>query len=64
MRTHYIVRDLRRSNERLGMVTNKQILLGEVQFKVLWDDNKHEWVPEKYIVDDDIDEQQGNLESR
>ncbi len=63
MRTHYIVRDLRRSNERLGMVTNAKILLGEVQYKVLWDDNKSEWVAAKHIIDDD-DEQQGNLESR
>lgn len=46
------------------MVTNKKILFGETQFKVLWDDNKHEWVAERYIVDDDDDEQQGNLESR
>ena len=63
MRTHYIVRDLRRpNNERLGMVTNAKILLGEIQYKVLWDDNKSEWVAAKHIIDDD--DQQGNLESR
>jgi hypothetical protein len=38
------------------MVTNGQILLGEVQFKVLWDDNKHEWVAAKYVAEDE-DEQ-------
>lgn len=57
MRTHYLVKDLRQAcRERLGMVTNGQVLLGEVQFKVLWDDNKHEWVAAKYVKEDE-DEQ-------
>jgi len=44
-KAYYLVSDKRSKDVRYGMVTNGRIILGVVQFKVLWENrNEHEWV--------------------
>lgn len=54
-RSYYIVSDKRRSRKdiiRYGVVTNGRIQNGVVQYKVQWDDSKHEWVNAEDIEED------------
>ena len=54
-RTYYIVSDKRRDRSeivRYGVVTNGRVINGVVQYKVQWDDSKHEWVNAEHIEED------------